>query len=333
MNGLRNIEKGRNLSKWKYAVGAVICVTFSVTISAYVVLRREEEAKFRTAFSQFSRTLGDAALNHQHDLKHALAMLSDGATIAAANANATWPFFWWRGFESYAENFRTISQAEIIAVNNIVAKGEREAYTHWSQEHYQEWIEEGHMIAHGNLNLLDNDTAKFNPYISRRNPAGEFVEDDEREFYVVRTTLSPPPRAYGPVTNWNINSVPTTADSTAKLLEWKNQTIFSQSRPLQALPLEEHATLHTDPSLDHPHTFVFAPVYEKLHNTESKIVGMTTAVVAWDTSMLHLLPSNVRGIFCVIKNSCGQTYSYGKSTQNVKRSQSSQSCTPRNQWR
>jgi hypothetical protein len=56
----------------------------------------------------------------------------------------------------------------------------------------------------------------------------------------------------------------------------------------------------------HPHTSIFSPVHKQLGNRDSKIVGFLAGVIAFDAYMADLLPDKVRGIYSVLKNSCGQ---------------------------
>lgn len=49
---------------------------------------------------------------------------------------------------------------------------------------------------------------------------------------------------------------------------------------------------------------IIAPIYSRIGDTSSKIVGIAGSVIAWDQYLLHLLPDGVRGIYCVLKSEC-----------------------------
>ena len=229
--------------------------------------------------------------------------------VYAETNNATWPYFYLPKYESYAGDYKTLSRAEFVGVNNIVEHDDREEYINWATQHYKTWLEESHLVAYGNLDKLNPDPTKYNEFISKKTADG-FFPDDDREYYSVRTTYSPPARAYGPITNLNIGVLGGNGALIESLLLLKNETLVTTVRPFTALPPDEHEGYHTDSSADNPHSFFYYPVHEVAQDTNSKIVASLVSAVAWDASMLNLLPDNVNGIYCVIKNNCDQMYSY-----------------------
>jgi hypothetical protein len=67
----------------------------------------------------------------------------------------------------------------------------------------------------------------------------------------------------------------------------------------------------------HPHSTFNEPVFSKLHDRTSEIVGLIMGVLPWDRYLVNLLPVGVEGIHCVLKNSCGQSFTYALSGNNV----------------
>ena len=193
-------------------------------------------------------------------------------------------------------------------MQNFVTPNQVSAFLDYTTEHYPDAVEAGHMIAYGNLDKLDQNISKYNRFIGRK-VDGVFVPDIERPLYHARTTTSPPPRAFGPLGNWNVASIPSNGVLVDSLMQIGNETLFSIVKPFQALPADEHVGLHTDDKVDHPHSFVYHPVRADLF-PDSDMVATITSAVAWDASMRNLLPDNVNGICCVIRNSCDQTYTY-----------------------
>ena len=61
---------------------------------------------------------------------------------------------------------------------------------------------------------------------------------------------------------------------------------------------------------DHPHCTIAVPVFESLHDASSRIVGVVLLVLPWDSYVTDLLPMRVNGIFAVLRNSCGQDFTY-----------------------
>jgi len=61
---------------------------------------------------------------------------------------------------------------------------------------------------------------------------------------------------------------------------------------------------------DHPHSFLVQPVLERLNDPKSDMVGLLQSIVPWDAYLRDLLPAGVTGIYVVLKNTCGQEYTY-----------------------
>ena len=68
--------------------------------------------------------------------------------------------------------------------------------------------------------------------------------------------------------------------------------------------------MHPNGGVDNPHSFTFSPIHREIGNPDSEIVAMFALATAWDVSMLNLLPDNVKGMICVIENTCDQIVSY-----------------------
>ena len=97
----------------------------------------------------------------------------------------------------------------------------------------------------------------------------------------------------------------------------KYDGLWTKVRPYVTVGLsmseEAHDALHSlrkGSRSDHPHSFVFRPVHERVDDYESKIVAVIGAAVAWDLPLRNLLPDTVTGISAVISNSCNQSYTY-----------------------
>lgn len=224
-------------------------------------------------------------------------------------------------FEQVAQDFLRISDAEFVGFNNVVYRQQRKNYTEWMNSGvYKDFVEEANVIAFGNLGQLDTDASKYKPFITRRHSETRaFVEDTDRDVYFPRTTQSPPASSYGGTINWNAGSVGSIGIALNMLLtggenkdvRFKKTVLVSEVRPFQAFSSEAHDRLHDGGSgVDHPHSFVYAPVHKSIHDATPTVVATITAAIAWDTSLRNLLPDEVRELVCVIRNSCGQSYTY-----------------------
>ena len=73
-----------------------------------------------------------------------------------------------------------------------------------------------------------------------------------------------------------------------------------------------HDSLHPESRTNrfsHPHTLTAQPVYDSL-SRETKVVGYLFSVFAWDSIFVNLLPEGINGIIVVIRNTCGEFYTY-----------------------
>lgn len=268
-----------------------------------------------TKYYQFARSLADASLDQQESLRDSLKSLANeitayGELTTTINGTTSWPYVVLPQFESFAMGYFDHSDGEFVGVNNLVYHEDREEYTEWANANYQDWILEGHMLKYGHDNFLDTDPSLYHPYISKKMP-DSYPPDDARPYYSPRTSQSPPMRSYGPTMNLNIASIGSNGDVIDGVLLLRNETLVTALKPFNALPPEEHQGFHTDAEeVHHPHSFLYHPVYERVKDSTSKIVATLTSSVAWDASMLDLLPETVKGIRCVVKNNCDQSFTY-----------------------
>ena len=61
---------------------------------------------------------------------------------------------------------------------------------------------------------------------------------------------------------------------------------------------------------EHPHSIFVQPVFDNLNDQYSELVGVILANVAWDRYLANLLPEGVNGIYAVLENTCGQSFTY-----------------------
>ena len=83
--------------------------------------------------------------------------------------------------------------------------------------------------------------------------------------------------------------------------------------------LEDHEAYHSQfvniaenrSSFEHPHATFSTPVFRDLNNAEeSDVAAYLVSVIAFDRYVGNLLPGGVSGIYMVLGNSCGDTFTY-----------------------
>jgi len=54
----------------------------------------------------------------------------------------------------------------------------------------------------------------------------------------------------------------------------------------------------------------FQAIHKNVGDSDSETVALVSLAFAWDAALQHLLPEGVEGIHSIIKNNCGQAFSY-----------------------
>lgn len=97
-------------------------------------------------------------------------------------------------------------------------------------------------------------------------------------------------------------------------------SLFVSEADHEASHLQYVKEAYNGSTFSHPHSIHVQPVYEKLNDHESDIVGLLHSLIAWDTFMSSLLPEGVTGITAVLSNTCGEVNTYfldGKQVRNI----------------
>ncbi|CAB9517727.1 Receptor-type guanylate cyclase gcy [Seminavis robusta] len=311
----------KRVARWRLAATFVLLLTaFSVTFTSYTFLKQEEKNNFETAFDQFSRTVSDAALGQQRDIREALDSLS--TTLSAwSNSdknNESFPFVTLPNWQAIAKNTMNQGHFESVAFAPIVFRGQEQAWYNYSSANIN-WVPEAHMYEYGHTERLIHPVQSFHPYFSAYESygTGQFLEETtSRPFYVPFWLFSPPPISYAWL-NGNYMANPPLRETINSLLAMQNETLVRKNGRHNGIPLafseEEHAHYHStlkNSSIQNPHGFVYHPVHEQTGNSSSGVAGIISGTHAWDAALLNLLPEGVAGIDVVIRNTCNQTYTY-----------------------
>lgn len=268
-------------------------------------------------FDKFSKTVGNAAVAQQQKLRDSFRQASDAYSVDAFRTHQTWPYYVTNYTESLFGLARTSSRIELVACFHVVAKEDRKNWANFATDNYQSWIKPAHIAKYGNLSRLNDNEDEYVPDMSKKGPDGVFIPDDEYPEYWPMWHYSPPPATYG-ATNFNLINVPDYLNMVNAMKVLKGESVINSVRKSvstgTAYTHEEHEAMHssikTGSSPNHPHTFMWTPVYEDVNDVNSKLVGIIVAGFAWDFSLRNLLPSTVQGIIAVISNTCNQTYTY-----------------------
>jgi hypothetical protein len=126
-------------------------------------------------FEQNSRTVGDAAVEHQLLMRESFKGLGDLISSEAVSEKAEWPFFTIPLFELHAQDVLQLASLETLAFIHIVTPDNRQEYLDYTKVHREASIKESHEIRYGNLDHLVENS--YHPYITYRDSDG-FKQDN-----------------------------------------------------------------------------------------------------------------------------------------------------------
>jgi hypothetical protein len=105
-------------------------------------------------FEQFARTVGDAAVEQQRQMRQSFVAFANLISSAAQQEKAKWPSFRIPNYEIHAGQFRLQSGAEFVGCSYFVASEDEEEYLTFVTQNYEDSIQEGHLTLYGNLDRL-----------------------------------------------------------------------------------------------------------------------------------------------------------------------------------
>lgn len=286
-------------------------VAFDFVVVVVRILHRQ--------FDQFSVTIAGSALDQQANIRMALHGVADVISSGAFVSNSTWPFYTFPRFEQLAYNAIFQSKIEILTVCHHVKESERDEWIRYAWDSYESWMDEGYAIRaqRDGPGVYNNYRREgYHPFITKSSLDG-YVQVEEKTDYWPAWTYSPTPHTFRFI-NWDFTDAEDYDAIIRASHTLKQETLFTRVRSYVsangAFTEEEHAAKHS-PLFAHvlsqlPHSFVFHAIRKDPDANDSDIVAMVVGGMAWDAALLGLLPKNANGIFVVIKNTCGQSYTF-----------------------
>lgn len=253
-------------------------------------------------FDQVSETIrGSLRSNLQH-LTGEAEGIAHSISAHAASTQATWPNVTLPNFEIQADRIRENSWLDHIIFAPLVSEENFDGWNEYSQAH-QGWIDES-FKAHGRAFV---DYQSIPPKIY--NVGNKPLVFPSAPFW----QLSPPPISTDIV---NLNAFSSSKDSLIfdTVLISRSFVIgnFSESSPLQ--DASQHRILVNEDEnssvLVKHHSTMVHPIFTSFLDSTSSIVGFIISYLHWESYLQDLVPTGVRGIFLVLRNSCGQSLTY-----------------------
>ena len=239
-----------------------------------------------------------------------------------------------RSFEAMASGVRTATGAEMINWHVQVEKDQLEDWSTYAlsnvKVHQNQQRATALALNSSSVQATDFDDSDIFPYPyipqfenDKIKPGPPVLAPDYGDGpYFPAWMVSPPP-----FSGVFINSDPfpwaLKAQIGASLA--RRDILFTDVTPIgnlagRSIKFEDHEAYHKslvdyvqDPegsAFDHPHPAAMVPVFEKLNDPTSRLVGTFAVVFPWDRFLINLLPEGVEGITCVLRSSCGKAFTY-----------------------
>lgn len=292
-----------------------------VTTLAYLLRNREDDKDFKETSTRVALIIQDSLAVNLALVVEAMSGLSDMLSSETENsASASWPFVSLSSFEVFVQHTRVQTGSELLVVCPIVDHHHLQNWSQYSTEH-QNWISTGFRIQNitqSDLNPIPSSVYRFGTFKGKKALIPEDGNDDlpAAPFW----QMSPPPFDTS-IVNHNALSNDEYRQNYATMLLTRGPVIGRAQKNFlidYAISQEDHDALHGNSSSskvpgyadDHPHSSIIYPVFEKLHDPSSRIVALIAGVLSWDSYLQRLLPEGVNGVYCILRNSCGQDFTY-----------------------
>lgn len=282
----------------------------------------------RRQYSQFAESAKDQLAQTFGTMENNLRGLADELSGSATILGQEFPYTTSTLFELKASRVRKLTGIEFFVYSPFITANQKSEWLRYAQNNvnwYQTSIEavaEFSEASQLKTSEYDPDTS-IQPFIWEFNESldGAKLADGSGPFAPLWQT-SPPPFSLS-FLNFDMLSVSYITRMTPLMRE-TGEILFSEvSTDLKAMigigiAKADHVQFHEQfvprPKRDyfyHPHSGVIVPVYDKPSSESgSRLVGMVAGMVPWDLFVANLFPADVEGVYVVLKNTCGQSYTY-----------------------
>jgi class 3 adenylate cyclase len=219
-------------------------------------------------------------------------------TSSADTMNSTWPNVTFNHFEARGAGYQQVSGARVVYMAPIVQ--DLDSWNSYSLEH-QAWIKESYMMR--------GDTRTPDPIeqqVYRREDGVMIPEINGDEFYLPIWQASAAPYDTS-IFNLNLLSVPELVRDFDLMMKTKEPVltnIIDFSTVIGGDVESENMTELQESAL-------MFPIFDSFGGSSGNIVGVIFAVVPWIDRFSKLLHDGSDNIICVLRNACGDVFSYG----------------------
>ena len=260
------------------------------------------------------------ALVHSETQAIYLAMENFGGTVTSFvldEEEDSWPFVAIPHFEKRGDLNNKLSMALMLVMSPIVPLLEREAWEDYATTN-QGWIQDGlssdpkkdyHNGRMEAMSAPGYELENISYPIWHYGLNGEHVPDKGRGPYLPVWQMAPAPYNSS-IVNYNLLDNPV-FEKNFRGMERTDLPVLSEVTDLTFL---YGGAVHDDAT--HPHCFLMYPIHENFEEVLSNddntnpLTGSLTAILAWDRFFVDLLPEEVYGMVIVVKDTCGDVFTY-----------------------
>lgn len=247
----------------------------------------------------------DVSENNEGSIVSLVNIFSLTISSWAGNTDFEWPNFTLPDFEQYGTGTRFLSGAELVVFSPLVKAEHRAGWEAYSVAN-QQWIADGLNVS----GIPDADVRDISSFIYRKTSRA-FIPEIEKELYSPVWQMSPPPRDSS-IVNFNLLNNPTFG----RLVNFSDFT--RQAALSEVLDTSQLFGSAAPAENGHPHSIMVLPVFQEAYNPFSEIVGHMVAVIPWFNFFENILSkSSVSGIYAVVEESCGSSFTYFIESENA----------------
>jgi hypothetical protein len=213
-------------------------------------------------------------------------------------------------FEQLGVGAKFLTGAVFIAFSPLVKQEDRAGWEAYSVEN-QQWIADGLGFSPPwEVSAIPGEVRDIPGFVYRKT-LRSYVPEVEMEQYSPVWQMSPPP-ADTSIVNFNLFNNPT----------FKSLTNFTDSTRQaglsEVLDTSELFGAAVPEEDGHPHSIIVIPVFREAFNPFTEIVGHVVAVIPWFKFFENILAeSPISGIYAVVEDSCGNSFTYFIESQKV----------------
>ncbi|CAB9507181.1 Receptor-type guanylate cyclase gcy [Seminavis robusta] len=282
-------------------------------------------------YKQVVQTIRDAAEFHASTIFLSFQSFSDSITVEADTLGETFPFVTIPSFEALAAHVRSTTGVELVIWHSLVNMEQLEEWKNYTTTNYKANLARSRAIAL----VLQQEGSSLKPsdFVEGNIPPYPYIPNFEEGGIILAPTYGDGPyypawMVSPPIFNpsfINSDPAPWVMKGGITAVNEAHRLVLTDALPVEnlanrAIKLEDHEAYHASlvdyvneeggTAFSHPHSAVMVPVFEKLNDSTSTIVGCFSVIFPWDRYLVNLLPEGVKGITCILRNTCGKAWTY-----------------------